>query len=252
METHVSKPPDLIGQTAVVTGAAGGIGKATCRALAREGADIVASDIEDSDLEAVASEVEAQGQSCEVVYCDVSSSEDVQYLYNRTFEEFETVEIIVTVHGILSENSPLGDFAREDWEGILDVNLTGTFLIVQAFYDHLLDNNYGKIVCIGSLAGEVGGVLSGPDYVASKGGIHAFVKWLAEDGGERNVYANAIAPGAIWTPMTEGKDYSSELSSLNRLGQPEDIAEGIVFLSSQQSNWITGTVLNINGGMRKD
>lgn len=123
---------------------------------------------------------------------------------------------------------------------------------MQAFYDGLLNDGYGKVVCIGSIAGRVGGVISGPNYVASKGGVHAFVKWAAKDAADEGVYVNAIAPGPVWSGMTRGENYTPDMAPLGRIGEPEDIAEAVVFLASPASNWITGTVLDVNGGMLMD
>jgi NAD(P)-dependent dehydrogenase (short-subunit alcohol dehydrogenase family) len=125
----------------------------------------------------------------------------------------------------------------------------GTFLVVQAVLPQMKKQSYGKIVCLGSIAGKVGGLISGPHYVASKGAIHAFIKWVAKDGAPYSIYVNGIAPGPIETEMTKGFPYSSEMVTLKRLGSVEDIAEAALFLSSQASNWITGMVMDVNGGM---
>lgn len=251
MTAPTSGGVDLTGQSAVVTGAAGGIGQATCESLAREGADVVAVDVNSEGLEVAETLVEDLGRECEVVECDVTDAAAVDRLREAAIDAFDHVGIVATAHGIVSRVD-LSDMTLNDWQDVLDVNLTGTALVVQAFYDGMIDNGYGKIVCVGSIAGKVGGVISGPNYVASKGGVHAFVKWVATDAAEHGVYANAIAPGPVWTAMTRDENYSPDMSPLNRLGEPEDIAEGIVFLASQQSNWITGMVLDVNGGMLMD
>lgn len=181
--------------------------------------------------------------------CDIHIN--INHIKDIALDAYNQVDILVTAHGIVSRVT-LSEMSFDDWQYILDVNLTGTALVTQAFYGQMKANGYGKIVCIGSIAGKVGGVISGPNYVASKGGIHAFVKWVATNAAEHGVYANAIAPGPVWTAMTCNENYTSDMSPLNRLGEPEDIAEGIVFLASQQSNWMTSLVLDINGGMLMD
>ncbi len=248
MATPISSEIGLEGRTAVVTGAAGGIGTATCESLAHEGADIVATDVDESGLTSTEERVEGHGRTCKTVVCDVTDADHVTALRETAFEVFDSVEILVTAHGVVSRVS-LPEMTTEEWHRVLEVNLTGTYLTTQAFCDRMVENGYGKVVCVGSIAGEVGGVISGPHYVASKGGVHAFVKWVAKDVASNGVYVNAIAPGPVRTTMVEGEEYTDDMAPLNRLGEPEDIAEGVVFLSSQQSNWITGTVLNVNGGM---
>jgi NAD(P)-dependent dehydrogenase (short-subunit alcohol dehydrogenase family) len=112
----------------------------------------------------------------------------------------------------------------------------------------MIAKKYGKIVCVSSLAGKIGGTHSGPPYVASKGGINALVKWASKAGAASSVYVNAIAPGPVKTAMIEGVTYPDSSLPLQRLGEPEDIAEAALFLSSQASNWMTGIVLDVNGG----
>lgn len=252
MTAPISGEIDLGGQTAVVTGAAGAIGAATCEALAREGAGVVAADVAEG-LDETAARVETHGVPCSTVECDVTEPTAIDRLVDTAFDHADTVEIVAAVHGIV-DRATLSAMTREEWARVIDVNLTGTAFVVQAFYDHLLDNGYGKVVCIGSIAGKIGGVISGANYVASKGGVHGLVKWAAQDAAEHGVYVNAIAPGPVWSPMTrdESLGYSDSMAPLGRLGEPEDIAEGVVFLASQASNWITGTVLDINGGMLMD
>lgn len=249
MTAPASGRPDLTDRTAVVTGAAGAIGRATCETLAREGADVIATDVANAGLDESAERVEHHGRECTTVRADVTDPEDVSELYRVASSESDRIDAVVTVHGVVSR----GDFSKltlERWQRTVDVNLTGTALVVQAFYDHFRAAGYGKIVCIGSVAGKVGGVISGPDYVASKAGVHGLVRWLAQNGAANGVYANGIAPGPVWSPMTENEaGYSDDMAPLGRLGEPGDIAEAVLFLASQQSNWITGTVLDVNGGI---
>ena len=115
-------------------------------------------------------------------------------------------------------------------------------------YRHMAERNAGKIVCIGSIAGKVGGVIAGTDYVASKGGVHSLVKSVAKEAGPKGICVNGIAPGPTVSEMTVGIPYRPETIPLRRLGEPEDIAEAAVFLASQASNYITGQILNVNGG----
>jgi len=161
----------------------------------------------------------------------------------------ETVEIVVNVAGVVHRHD-FSEMTLDQWERVIGINQTGTFLVTHAFYDQMVDNEYGKVVCVTSVSAKVGGVISDAGYAASKAGVHGLVRWLAKNAAEHGIYVNAVAPGAVKTPMTEDEDYRPEWSPLNRLAEPEDIAEGVVYLASQQSNYVTGTVLDVNGGMR--
>jgi 3-oxoacyl-[acyl-carrier protein] reductase len=122
-------------------------------------------------------------------------------------------------------------------------------LLTQAIWPHMVNQGGGKIVCIGSIAGRMGGLRAGPHYTATKGAVHAFVKWAARKGAPFGIYVNGIAPGPVDTPMIAGQAYSEEGIPLGRLGHPEDIAMAVVFLASQASNFITGQILDVNGGI---
>ena len=249
MTAPVSGPIDLTGQSAVVTGAAGGIGKATCGALARHGADVVATDVDEGRLDSAVEAVESHGRTCETVACDVSDPDEVEALRDVAFEFADSVEVVANVAGVVHRND-FSEMTLEQWNRVIGINLTGTFLVTQAFYDHMVERGFGKVVCVSSVSGRVGGVISDAGYASSKAGIHGLVRWLGKNAAEHGVYVNAVAPGPIVTPMTEDEDYRPEMAPLNRLGQPEDIAEGVLYLASDMSNYVTGTVLDVNGGMR--
>jgi len=240
---------DLHGQSAIVTGAARGIGRAVALALAREGADLCISDV--LDTEETREMIAKAGRRVIQNRCDVSSKKEVEHLVVQTLSAFKKVDILVNCAGVCSR-TPLQDLTEEEWDRELAVNLKGTFLTVQAVLPHMKSRTYGKIVCIGSVAGKDGGIISGPHYVVSKGGVHSFIKWVAKDGAAHSVYVNAIAPGPVDTDMTKGFPYSGEMVRLKRLGTVEDIAQAAVFLASQASNWITGMVMDVNGGMLMD
>lgn len=260
MNAPPSGPADLDGQTAVVTGANGGLGRAICRTLAREGADIVAADMSLDGISDLVVDVESAGAICEPVVCDVTDPESVADLYDAAIETFSSVEILVNSHGIVTRKS-LSDIDRDEWNRDLLVNLTGTFLVIQAFYADMIDQDYGKVVCVGSLSGQGGGAGVRPAYAAAKSGVHGLVRDVAQHGASHGVYVNAIAPALIRTPMTESDEqgehpqrakgssaFPPDYSPLGRVGVPEDVAEAVLFLASQQSNWVTGTVLNLDGG----
>jgi 3-oxoacyl-[acyl-carrier protein] reductase len=246
LKSPVSKPINLQGQTALVTGGARGIGACIARTLAREGANVMISDILATD--SIVSEIEKSGRKSMGFTCDITKPDQVNKLVETTLSHFDKIDILIANAGIV-KRTPFLDLSLEEWNRVLAVNLTGMFLTVQTVYRHMAERNYGKIVCIGSIAGKVGGINSGSHYVASKGGVHSFIKSLAKGVASEGIYVNGIAPGPINSDMTEGIPYEPETILLGRMGEPEDIAETALFLASQASNFITGQVINVNGGL---
>lgn len=244
----ISGQIDLQGRVAIVTGAARGIGEAVCLVLAREGAKVAACDILSS--EKTAASVSAMGHEAVSICCDISQKPSVEEVVNQVWEKWKRIDILVNNAGILGDSfAPFETYSVEAWDKLLNINLKGTFLMTQVVWPFFKAKGYGKIVCVGSIAGRIGGILAGPHYCASKGGIHSFVKWAAKRGAPKGIYVNGIAPGPIETPMTANEPYKDEMVPLGRLGKPEDIAEAALFLASQASNFITGKVLDVNGGM---
>jgi 3-oxoacyl-[acyl-carrier protein] reductase len=246
MQKLISSAIDLRGQTAIVTGGAKGIGASIARTLAREGADVVVSDIVSTDQ--TVSEIKMSNRNSIGFHCDVTKPEDVHELVQTALKHFGKIDILVANAGVISRTSMM-DLSLEEWNQVVSINLTGIFLTVQSVYSHMRERKSGKIVCIGSIAGKVGGVISGPHYVASKGGVHSFIKAAAKEAAPLGIYVNGIAPGPIRSDMTAGIPYQPEAIPLGRMGEPEDIAEAALFLSSQASNFITGQILNVNGGL---
>jgi 3-oxoacyl-[acyl-carrier protein] reductase len=245
-----SRPGGLGGKVAIVTGAARGSGAAICRALAREGAAVVACDILPTDATMAA--VQAHGVSGVGVECNVSKKNDVARVVEAALDGFGRIDILVSNAGYVGSGDmqvPVEEFGLEDWDRVFDVNLKGQFLFCQAVWPTMRKQQAGKIICLGSMAGKSGGLVVGPHYCASKGGVHTLVKWLAKRGASDGIYVNGIAPGAIDTEMIRTTPIDPRLVPLGRLGLPEDIAEGVVFLASDASNYITGPVLDINGGI---
>ncbi|RJR18480.1 MAG: SDR family oxidoreductase [Desulfobacteraceae bacterium] len=244
----LSGPIDLAGKSGIVTGAARGIGRAVCLSLAREGASVAACDI----LPCVDTVAEAASRGWPVfeIPCDVSDMRSAKDAVDKAKKLMGSLDFLVNNAGILGRSGkPIEDYGFDEWKQVLDINLNGTFIMTQAVWPYMRGQGRGKIVCIGSIAGRIGGLLAGPHYCASKGGIHAFVKWAAKNGALHGIYVNGIAPGPIETPMIENEPYGPEMVPLGRLGNPNDIAEAVVFLVSQASNFITGTILDVNGGM---
>ena len=253
---QISRQPDLTGQLAIVTGAARGIGQACAWALAAEGADIVTADVGPSD--ATLARVRELGRRALDVPTDVTRRGAVGRLVERVVAEFGRIDILVNNAGTLARVG-IEDTSDELWDRDINTTLRGTFYCIRAVLPHMKARQFGKIVNISSVSGKIGGVASravgsnagrsGPAYAAAKAGVLALTKWVAKDVGREGIYVNAIAPGGIETEMTRGYDYGVENIPIPRMGRPEDVAQAVVFLASQMSNYITGAVLDVNGGI---
>ena len=248
MIAPASGPIDLTGRVAMVTGASRGIGRAICLALAREGASVGLCDILPSPE--TARKIRSMGREDLEVQCDIRKKASIFSAVNQIVDSFGRIDILVNNAGILGDsNKQFEKYSEDEWDLLLQTNLRGVFLMTQAVWPYLKKQGNGKVICVGSIAGRIGGVLAGPHYCASKGGIHAFVKWAAKRGATLGIYVNGIAPGPIKTPMTTNEPYKDTMVPLGRLGEPEDVAEIAVFLASQASNFITGNIIDVNGGI---
>jgi 3-oxoacyl-[acyl-carrier protein] reductase len=242
----------LAGRVALVTGAAQGIGKAVALLLARNGADIVVSDINLEKAEETANEIKSIGRKALAVKGDVANWNDVERMVEVILEKFAKIDILVNNAGITRDKLVLR-MTEEDWDAVLDVNLKGTFHCTKAVVRHMAKQRSGKIVNIASVVGEMGNA-GQANYSASKAGVIGLTKTIAREFAQRGININAIAPGYIETPMTEvlpekAREELKKLIPMERLGKPEDVAEAVLFLVSEESNYITGHVLNVNGGI---
>jgi NAD(P)-dependent dehydrogenase (short-subunit alcohol dehydrogenase family) len=236
---------NLKGKVAIVTGAKGGIGQAACIALGREGAKVVASDIVSCD-ETVEG-LKAVGADYVFVKTDVTKEEENNNLVNAALERYGRVDILISSAGIM-EVTPIDRCPLEEWNKVINVDLTGTFLSIKAVWNTMKQQKSGKIIALSSLAAKVGGKMSGPHYCAAKAGVGGLIKWCAKYGAADGILANAVAPGLIWTPMTVVHDYPENVCEVGRVGRTEDITQPILFLASDMSNYMTGCVLDVNGG----
>lgn len=249
MTAPVSSEPNLDGQLAVVTGAFGGIGKAVCQTLAAAGADIIGVDIPSQSSDSVKSEVATAGQEYHHIAQDLTEDQAAKRVLEEVKDKDRSADILVNAHGVIADDRNLSKVDIDRWDQIIETNLTSIYEISHHFLLHMMEAGYGKIVTIGSIAGRIGRSTPTVSYSASKGGVHAMTKQLALLGAEESVYVNSIAPGPVRTPLTGmADDFPDWTCPLGRIGEPEDIAQAVLFLSSQQSNWITGTVLDVNGG----
>jgi 3-oxoacyl-[acyl-carrier protein] reductase len=237
---------------ALITGAAQGIGKSVALLLAQNGADIVVSDINLEKAEETAKEIESIGSKAIAIKVDVANLKDVERMVESILEKFGKIDILVNNAGITRDKLILR-MTEEDWDAVLNVNLKGTFNCTKAVVRHMAKQRSGKIVSIASVVGEMGNA-GQVNYSASKAGVIGLTKTIAREFAQRRINVNAIAPGYIETPMTEVlpekvKEELKRLIPMERLGKPEDVAEAVLFLVSEESNYITGQVLNVNGGI---
>ncbi|MDD5489472.1 MAG: SDR family NAD(P)-dependent oxidoreductase [Candidatus Moranbacteria bacterium] len=238
----------LQNKTAIVTGAAKGIGKGIAIALAKEGANVVVSDIDQKEAEKVAEEIRKIGPKALVIQCDVSKKEEVENLFRKTVEEFGKLDILVNNAGIYPFVS-FADMKEEDWDKVMNINLKSVFLCSKKAAEVLPEG--GRIVNISSVAAFVG-FESLVHYCATKGAVNAMIRALALELAPKKITVNAVAPGAIETPGAKGPEEQMKqtiaMIPLAREGQPEDIANVVVFLASEKSDYITGQTIIVDGG----
>jgi len=247
---------NLVNKVAIVTGAGRGIGKAIAIALAREGANVIVNDIDIQIAEAVVREIKSLDRQALAIQVDVSDSKEVNRMVQLVLKKFKRVDILVNNAAIIKRGS-IEDLTEEDWNRVMDVNLKGAFNCAKAVVGTMKKQRYGKIVNISSIAGKIGDLASAPCYGASKAGMTCLAKSLARELASYNINVNVVAPHAIETDMS--KEWSEEKRKniianipLGRMGEPEDIAEAVVFLVSDKAKFITGEVLDVNGGCLMD
>ena len=242
----------LKGKTALVTGAAQGIGKAIGLRLAREGAVVAACDLNLPLAEATVQEIRDSGANGKAYLLNVTDAEEVRRVVEEAAKEFGRIDILVNNAGI-TKDALLLRMEEGAWDAVLSVNLKGTFLLSKACARLMIKQRFGRIVNISSVSGQRGNA-GQSNYAASKAGIIGFTKSLSKELGPRGVTVNAVAPGFIQTAMTEDlpqgiKDSYLKQIPLGRLGTPEDIAGAVAFLCSEDGAYISGEILGVNGGM---
>jgi len=241
---------------AIVTGAARGIGKAVALTLIREGAKVALVDVERKRLEALKENIEKKGGQAAAFVCDITKSSEVLAMVQQALANFGRIDILVNNAGIIRRGT-IETVTEEDWDQVIAVNLKGTFNCSKAVVETMKKQRYGKIINVSSIAGKMGDITSAPGYGPSKAGIDALTKTLARQLAPYGINVNGVAPHAIETEMSAqwSEERRKEIIAsipLGRLGKPEDVAEAVLFLASDQASFITGEILDVNGGAWMD
>ena len=241
---------ELTGKTALITGGASGIGRCCAQTLAEAGARIVVVDV---NAEGAQETVTALGGGLAIA-CDLRDAAAVTAMRDQVMAEVGGVDILVNCAGIIAYRKGINAVEADEWDLVLDVNLRGTYLVCAAFMQAMKQRQGGKIIAFSSLAARVGGIDVGIHYAASKAGLIGLVRTLAKEGGPYGINVNAVAPGIILTEPVKRQLAGNEAAYINqiplrRLGDPQDVANVVLFLCSPLSAYITGAVLDINGGI---
>ncbi len=242
----------LTGKTALVTGAAQGIGKDIALALATDGADVAICDVNLEAAQKTAADIEAKGRKSLAVKANVAASADVTSMIEQVVEKFGRIDILVNNAGITRDGLILR-MKDEDWDLVLSINLKGAFLCAKSALKYMTKQRGGTIINIASIVGAMGNA-GQANYVASKAGLIGLTKTIAREYANRGITANAVAPGFIETAMTQAlpENVRQELAKqipMGKLGTPEDVANAVRFLASPWASYITGQVVHVNGGM---
>ncbi len=245
------------GRVALVTGAGRGIGKAIALAFAAEKAHVVINDICSRDeLEKVADDISVLEVQSMAIQADVSQSQQVEAMFGQIEKTFQKLDILVNNAGTIRRGT-IETVTEEDWDQVISVNLKGTFNCCKAAVAIMKRQRMGKIINVSSIAGKMGDITSAPGYGPSKAAIDALTKTLARQLAQYGINVNAVAPHAIETEMSaqwseEKRKSIIEAIPLKRLGTPEDVAQAVLFLASDKANFITGEILDVNGGFLMD
>lgn len=243
---------NLQDKTAIVTGSARGIGAEIALTLAKAGCNVVISDIDEQGSQEIAEKIKTLGRDSIAIKANVAAMADAEELIKQTKEKFGSVDILVNNAGITRDNL-LMRMSEAEWDSVISVNLKGTFNCIKAATRTMMKQRSGKIINLSSVVGVMGNA-GQTNYSASKAGVIGLTKSVAKEFGSRNIQVNAIAPGYIQTDMTKdlsdsAKDQFMTLIPLQAAGTPQDVANATLFLASDLSNYITGQVLHVDGGM---
>lgn len=242
----------------IVTGGSHGIGKSACEVLAREGAKVAVTDVKDEDGQKAAKDIQESGGIAEYWHLDVSQAAEVETVFSQVKEKWGTINVLVNNAGISGPNKPTHEIEESEWNSLISININGVFLCTKQAVKVMLENGGGSIINLSSIYGIVGAP-DAPAYHASKGAVRLMSKTDALLYAKNNIRVNSVHPGFVWTPMVEnflvqqgdveaGRQSLAQLHPIGHVGEPEDIAYGILFLASDESKFMTGSELVIDGG----
>ena len=242
----------LSGRVVLVTGASQGIGRACALKLAQSGATVALAARNQEKLKELVDQIEAAGGKAGVFPIDVGDEEQIKSTFRAVIAQFGKIDILVNNAGITRDQLVMR-MKRADWDAVLNTNLTSAYLCTQQAIGSMLKQRWGRIINITSIFGQMGQA-GQANYAASKAGLIGLTMAIAREVGSRNITCNAVAPGFIETAMTSGldndfKENAVKMIPLGRVGSPEDVANAVAFLASDEASYITGHVLNVNGGM---
>jgi len=242
----------MTNRTAFITGASRGIGRACAIALADAGARVAVAARNLSQLEELAAQLRVQHREAFPIAIDMTSADSIKEALTKTAKDFGSISILVNNAGITKDGLAMR-MKKDDWDSVIATNLTGAFLAIQQVLPAMMRERWGRIINISSVVGESGNP-GQANYVASKAGLIGLTKAIAQEMGSRNITVNAVAPGYVDTEMTQGlsdelKNKMLEHIPLKRIGRPEDVAAAVRFLASDEASYITGHVLDVNGGL---
>jgi 3-oxoacyl-[acyl-carrier protein] reductase len=243
-------------RVAIVTGGARGIGKAIAITFLKEGAKVAIIDSDKERLEILKREIKKQYKEAFTIPCDITKSSDVKEMVVGVYKKFGRIDILVNNAGIIRRGT-IETVTEEDWDRVIEVNLKGTFNCCKAVVEIMKKQNFGKIVNVSSISGKLGDITSAPGYGPSKAGVDALTKTLARQLAPYGINVNGVSPHAIETEMSAqwSEERRKEIIAsipLGRLGKPEDVAEAVLFLVSDEASFITGEILDVNGGALMD
>lgn len=249
----------LVKKIAIVTGSAGGLGKIIATTLAGEGAGIAVIDINQKAIDNTINEIEASGNRCIGYMCDITKQAQINGMVKDIINKWGRIDILVNnAGGALYTKSKFEEVTEQDWDMVMNVNLKGAFFCCKEVVPYMKKQNGGRIVNISALAGRATASLAGVQYTSAKAGIGGLTRHLAKELGKDNIYVNAVAPGitisgprveSLWnTKSEEDKKRTLDSIPLERLGKPEDVANVVLFLASDEASYITGATIDSNGG----